>query len=297
MKRSRVFALLVGTLVLPTASLFAGYSTVGTPPSGEATHVEILENTYGGTFVGSGTDLGNGLWSVFDNGTVTATRVDDFGLASLLNMLTGSPGSGDDDTWTDGTATAVAEARFAGYAQEFGYDAGLSYVKLFDVSGSGYSASGSAVITFGTGAIWEWARADDSDGGLDNVHYSEESSNTDGLDHLVTYNITGLPGLPASTKVWLLFWEDVSGTGSDRDFNDLVVELQAVDCVTDAECDDESYCNGVEVCVDGACVPGPPVDCDDSVDCTIDTCDDDNDTCTHTPNDNACNDGQYCNGV
>jgi hypothetical protein len=70
-----------------------------------------------------------------------------------------------------------------------------------------------------------------------------------------------------------------------------------IECSLDADCDDGIYCNGVETCDVYTCVPGTPVDCNDSVACTIDSCDEANDTCSHTPDQGLCNDGQFCNGL
>jgi hypothetical protein len=41
------------------------------------------------------------------------------------------------------------------------------------------------------------------------------------------------------------------------------------------DCDDENACNGVELCSEehGVCAPGVPLDCDDGLRCTVDTCD------------------------
>jgi hypothetical protein len=245
--RSRACGLWIAGLL--SAPVLAGFTTLQAPPSGEFTHKQIFECTYGGTFTPSGLN--------FSNGTITATRVDDNGFVPNLNMLTGSPGTGDDDIWTDGIATCTAEARFAGFTQEFGYRVtSFGYVKLFDVSSSGCAASGGpATVTFGgTAPTWEWARADDSDSGLSNPHYSDEPSNSDGLDHMVTYAITGIPSVPVTTKVWAVFFEDVNGSGSDRDFNDLMVEIRAVHCVTNADCfSDGIFCDGNEVCLNGVC--------------------------------------------
>ena len=65
-----------------------------------------------------------------------------------------------------------------------------------------------------------------------------------------------------------------------------------------SSCADGSFCNGEELCDGaGACQPGTPVDCDDGVSCTVDTCDEVNNACANTPNDNLCaDDGQFCNG-
>ncbi len=50
----------------------------------------------------------------------------------------------------------------------------------------------------------------------------------------------------------------------------------------DGFCDDGLFCNGAETCdaVLG-CQDGTPVDCDDGVDCTIDSCNEETDTCDH----------------
>ncbi len=65
----------------------------------------------------------------------------------------------------------------------------------------------------------------------------------------------------------------------------------------DSFCDDGTYCNGQETCsVTDGCQAGVAVDCDDGVDCTVDSCDEDNDTCTNTADDSLCDDGLFCNG-
>jgi len=71
------------------------------------------------------------------------------------------------------------------------------------------------------------------------------------------------------------------------------------ECTVDADCDDSMFCNGAETCdtATGTCLPGTPPDCDDGVDCTVDTCDEVNDTCANTPDDTACpDDGLFCTG-
>lgn len=66
-------------------------------------------------------------------------------------------------------------------------------------------------------------------------------------------------------------------------------------CTTDAECDDDVFCDGSESCVDGECVAGNPP-------CPIDQpcieCDEDRDACTVSEcvADVDCDDGQFCNG-
>jgi len=54
-------------------------------------------------------------------------------------------------------------------------------------------------------------------------------------------------------------------------------------CQSNADCDDGIYCNGIETCVNGMCQPGIPPNCDDGNGLTVDCCDEDTDTCIHTP--------------
>ena len=62
--------------------------------------------------------------------------------------------------------------------------------------------------------------------------YAITDDNSDGMDHMVTYQITGSGlaslGYDADAIVWLLFWEDGDSTSADGDYNDLVVEIVAV---------------------------------------------------------------------
>jgi len=67
--------------------------------------------------------------------------------------------------------------------------------------------------------------------------------------------------------------------------------------VTDGTtCDDGKFCSLNDVCTAGVC-EGIAKDCSDGIDCTNDSCDEDNDACLNTSNDALCDDGQYCNGA
>ncbi len=60
-------------------------------------------------------------------------------------------------------------------------------------------------------------------------------------------------------------------------------------------CDDSLYCNGVEFCdplLD--CQAGTPPPIDDSIECTIDACDDGSETIRHDPSDELCVNGDPC---
>lgn len=62
------------------------------------------------------------------------------------------------------------------------------------------------------------------------------------------------------------------------------------ECTTDSDCDDEQWCNGIEICnlETNECQPGTPPDCNDGVDCTDDSCNEDVDQCANVPNDENC---------
>src|SRR6185295_11926402 len=44
------------------------------------------------------------------------------------------------------------------------------------------------------------------------------------------------------------------------------------------------------------CVAGAPVNCNDGVACTADSCNEATDSCVNAPNNAACDDGAFCNG-
>ncbi len=83
------------------------------------------------------------------------------------------------------------------------------------------------------------------------------------------------------------------------------VEFQVVDgqsntcagCTVNADCDDALFCNGAETCVAGSCQPGTPVDCDDGVSCTNDSCNEATDLCDNIASDANCDNGLFCDGA
>ena len=66
-------------------------------------------------------------------------------------------------------------------------------------------------------------------------------------------------------------------------------------------CSDGNPCTTADQCVQGFCVGGPPATCDDDNVCTDDTCNpqapDLAAACQHTPNQDPCDDGVFCNGA
>lgn len=70
---------------------------------------------------------------------------------------------------------------------------------------------------------------------------------------------------------------------------------------THAACDDARACDGIERCDPlspsrdaRGCIVGIPIACDDGVDCTTDSCDDDSGECSSVVRDDACAEGQRC---
>ncbi len=91
-----------------------------------------------------------------------------------------------------------------------------------------------------------------------------------------------------------------------------------VECLSDGDCEDGDACNGDETCSDNICVAGTELTCDDSNECTSDTCDpasgcgflpvaagticssgmcDGNGSCVQCLEDLHCDDGDACNGL
>jgi len=62
-------------------------------------------------------------------------------------------------------------------------------------------------------------------------------------------------------------------------------------------CDNGAYCDGQEACSTGTCQSGTPVDCNDGVGCTDDSCNETTDSCENMENDSNCDDGLWCNGA
>ena len=219
------FILTLAITGLCAASARATVVPVHPPASaGELDHQQILEELYEGDFVVSGADYFGGGAA----GDVYAFRHDDLlDPPGVLNTLAGGRETSADAVWAEGYISATAAARYAGYSQQFGLDRGSGFEPLFDVAGWGTAVSGEATIDL-TGQVWRWVRRDIGGG---NEFSSDPQMNGDGLDHMVTYQITGLD---REGTTWLLFWKDVAGPHtseggcSDRDFNDLVVEIHAV---------------------------------------------------------------------
>ena len=64
----------------------------------------------------------------------------------------------------------------------------------------------------------------------------------------------------------------------------------------DTACNDGLFCNGTELCDPALDCQAGTSPCADGVTCTLDTCDEAQDTCAYLADDSLCTDGLYCNG-
>lgn len=119
-----------------------------------------------------------------------------------------------------GAASVVAEARYAGLGQEFGYyqpvDGNpITYSPLFNVTGpanTGQPLVGFSTVISPSGDFGFYDLA----GGI--YWASQASLNPNGEDHMVTL-------ATADPNVFLLAFEDLPFALSDQDYNDLVIQV------------------------------------------------------------------------
>jgi hypothetical protein len=127
-----------------------------------------------------------------------------------------------DQVWAPASFHATARAKYAGFNQNFGYIPRVGgsfnptdFVPLFNVTGNGIYLGPSTTQSSGN-VDFLWAL---NPSGAP-LWTSLQSQNSDGLDHMVTWLITGGP----SAGNFAIGWEDLP-QGGDMDFNDLVVEV------------------------------------------------------------------------
>lgn len=226
---SRQMALVAGGVAaIVTGPAFAGFTTVS--DSGETTVAEILNQLLGSSV--SLTDVNNGglvgtvgttkIYRMNDTNTsgnpLDALRLD-FGNATAASSASSSI---TDQLWVDGTVNSFARARFAGFSQEFGRQLdNAAHSEVFEVNGSGFNVTGSDSMGTITGNF-TLSRAD-QDG--TNAQFSDPTQNANSVDQMITFYIDR----QGAVDSWLVFFEDIDDLGrSDRDFNDLVIEIRAV---------------------------------------------------------------------
>jgi hypothetical protein len=211
-------AIVAAVLVGAGTPAEAGFTAVKQPKrSGGASHEQILEHVYGGDFVADPSGLG------FSNDTgVTVTRLSD----------TAGPGDagGTDSLWSGNIVSARTLAAFgrkhraAGY---FGTNSRGHLEKYMETVGRKFAVTGQSDAPGAVDGELVFARGRKAN----RVFSSLAGSNRDGADHLVTYQVDG--ATPDGTNTYLLCWEDKLGRRSDRDFNDMVVEVRTASKVSE----------------------------------------------------------------
>jgi hypothetical protein len=120
-------------------------------------------------------------------------------------------------------------------------------------------------------------------------------ADTTGTDSMGSLSNSGGSSESSSTGADTSGGSSSEGSSSESTSSDTGTPMP---CSEDADCDDLLPCNGVETCVDDMCSAGIPIVCDDGVPCTLDACNDENGgTCVAAPDDAACDDGLFCNGI
>src|SRR5262249_55265194 len=129
-------------------------------------------------------------------------------------------------------AHVLVVEKYSGYAQTFGYLAGVSggsFVPLVTISGSGPVAG--SEITFTTEestADFRWGIDPNGAAVAPGLWSAREDENSDHRDHMVTWLITGNAGRPDNIiGAFVIGFEDLPGLG-DADYNDLVVLVWGV---------------------------------------------------------------------
>jgi hypothetical protein len=127
----------------------------------------------------------------------------------------------------------MAEAKYADNSQTFGWyqftGAGKPtvFTSLFTVTGNGIGDLGSAEIDpVGDYGFFDATKAPGSNNGV--TWFSESNENRNREDHLVVYDIAKLTNDTDYSGCMLLGWEDSWFRNSDRDYQDLVLQLSPV---------------------------------------------------------------------
>jgi len=139
-----------------------------------------------------------------------------------------------DQVWQNlGTGTATIKGKYAGYTELFGYISGASggtFVPLMNVTQNGLISGQTGQFTVGQSGF-DFRFAIDPNGPNVNpgIWSSVAAENSDGLDHMVTWLITGNSGHGDNViGDYVIAFEDLPLGQSDLDYNDLVVQVHGV---------------------------------------------------------------------
>ena len=84
---------------------------------------------------------------------------------------------------------------------------------------------------------------------------------------------------------------------SEGEICDVEAGCERKPCMNAGECNDGFACNGRERCREGFCEARPPLVCDDGIPCTTEVCVESAGGCQVTPDDAACDNRFFCDGV
>ena len=127
-----------------------------------------------------------------------------------------------DQIWWEYDGTADAMAKYAGHKHEIGYTKGTAggVTEMSDTSGDGYYVTGGFTFNFDPNDALRFNFRDINTGNLWSSLQSENTLDASN-DHMVAFAITGGP----SKGHFALAWEDLALGASDRDYNDMVIEV------------------------------------------------------------------------
>ena len=121
------------------------------------------------------------------------------------------------------------------------------------------------------------------------MHIPDDDACDDGL--LCTMNVCDV------TKGCVVAPDSVAcddGNVCTTDSCDAEIGCQHVPANDGLPCLDGDKCTVTAACAAGTCTSKKSLDCNDDIDCTLDSCNPADGTCTHTPKDSACSDGVAC---
>jgi hypothetical protein len=132
-----------------------------------------------------------------------------------------------DQIWQNLDGGATVKAKHAAHQHEVGYlddtpgfDSLTPVLSSLDTVTIGETPGQSDGLT-----LFRWAIKDTTPN-PDVVWSSRPSDNSDGLDHMVTFRITGNAGKPLNVVGnYVIAWEDLPKNSSDKDYNDVVLEV------------------------------------------------------------------------
>lgn len=175
----------------------------------------------------------NKTWDIWGAGPEQNLYDIDIGHTSILKTLYGNQVMQIDDfgaiitdqVWLNLNGGANVEVKYAAYTQNLGYIAdtsGGSFTSLIaDISANGYLSGLSTTLPPASSGLEYFRWADQTSGAP--LWTSKIADNSDALDHMVTFLITGGP----SAGNYAIAFDDQLG-GGDRDFQDLVIEVDGV---------------------------------------------------------------------